>query len=151
MGLRAAIYICKQYKTMFDSFSIGVASGTAWIGGIGNSVRSDYAVVGDSVNMAARLMCNKNSANSLLCDGETHKRCIGQLQFEDLGRIKVKGKQHPIQIYKPMILEAQPDLFFSIKGKIVAKAKDVLLLDSTWKQFCQEKVPKSIYIEGYSF
>merc|ERR550532_541292 len=47
----------------------GIATGVVWSGMLGNLQRREYTVMGDVVNMSARLMANA-SAGSLLCDEE---------------------------------------------------------------------------------
>lgn len=69
--------------------------------------------MGDSINMAARLMCNSKSQQSILCDERTFNLCDSEFLFEALGEIKVKGKNHPISIYKPK--KARPD---SMKNQV---------------------------------
>jgi class 3 adenylate cyclase len=66
VGIEAALEICKNMKRVNDDFTIGVGTGITWVGGIGNEDRADYSVVGDSVNMAARLMMKaKKKYNTL--------------------------------------------------------------------------------------
>lgn len=51
--------------------AIGVASGISFCGTVGNNIRGDSAVVGDSVNVAARLMglsCMRQSYDGVLCE-----------------------------------------------------------------------------------
>lgn len=57
--------------------------------------------MGDSVNMAARLMCHQKAKQTILCDEKTYNLCDSEFLFDVLGEIKVKGKTHPISIYKP--------------------------------------------------
>jgi class 3 adenylate cyclase len=45
---------------------IGVTTGDAFVGSVGNESRCEYAIVGDCVNLCARLMAFSN--NTILCD-----------------------------------------------------------------------------------
>lgn len=58
--------------------------------------------MGDSINMAARLMCHPNAAAGILCDEKTFNLCEGEYEFERLGETKVKGKESPISIFRPI-------------------------------------------------
>lgn len=57
--------------------------------------------MGDSINMAARLMCSPKAKGVILCDEKTYSLCENEFAFENLGLLKVKGKAHPINIYQP--------------------------------------------------
>ncbi|CAN0087222.1 unnamed protein product, partial [Discosporangium mesarthrocarpum] len=83
---------------------IGVTTGTAFAGVIGNASRSEYAAVGDVVNMSARLM-GKATPNTMLCDAQTRKEAGDQFNFKESMRIKVKGKEHLITVYEPLSSE----------------------------------------------
>ena len=52
--------------------SIGVTTGTAFCGEIGSDARREYTVMGDTVNLAARLM--QASGGGILCDEATASR-----------------------------------------------------------------------------
>ncbi|MFO1430690.1 MAG: adenylate/guanylate cyclase domain-containing protein [Candidatus Competibacteraceae bacterium] len=81
---------------------IGIHCGTVVIGHLGNSARRKYAVVGNVVNVAARLEAlNKELRTDILLSAET----CGQLpepmarELTDLGEFKVKGREIPIRVY----------------------------------------------------
>lgn len=48
-GIKAALQICSEFDGLFDDFSIGITTGVVAIGGVGNSVRTEYAVVSNQV------------------------------------------------------------------------------------------------------
>ncbi|KAJ3125159.1 hypothetical protein HK098_000533 [Nowakowskiella sp. JEL0407] len=100
-GIKAAIEIMEGFKEMFDEFSIGVTTGVVSIGGVGNAIRTEYAVMGDSINMAARLMFLPACQTSILCDEASYNLTEREFVFEKLGEAKVKGKSRPILIFKP--------------------------------------------------
>ncbi len=81
---------------------IGVTTGTCYCGTIGSRQRGDFAVVGDHINIAARLMSNAEEG-SLLCDGNTMKaaRKDKSLFFGEGSKLRVKGKKAPIKVYSP--------------------------------------------------
>lgn len=64
--------------------------------------------MGDSINMAARLMCHPEAAENMLCDEKTYNLCIDEFQFSPLGETKVKGKSHPISIFRPTSILKDP-------------------------------------------
>lgn len=58
--------------------------------------------MGDSINMAARLMCHNDASRGILVDQKTYNLCEGEFEFESLGETKVKGKSEPITIFRPV-------------------------------------------------
>ncbi|KNE71224.1 hypothetical protein AMAG_15879 [Allomyces macrogynus ATCC 38327] len=108
LGLRAAMEIVVEFRKLFEKFSVGVSTGVVSIGGVGNSLRTEYALMGDSINMAARLMGLPAAKNSLVCDERTYVLCMREFDFVDLGQAVVKGKANPINVYQPVRHRASP-------------------------------------------
>jgi len=57
--------------------------------------------MGDSINLAARIMCQPLAKEDILCDDRTYSLCKKDFDLEHLGTCVVKGKSHPVDIYKP--------------------------------------------------
>ncbi len=79
--------------------AIGIASGTAFCGSIGINDRREYTLVGDVVNLAARLM--QIAQDSIICDHFTYEDARSHLDFEALSPVHVKGKSNLVKIYSP--------------------------------------------------
>ena len=58
--------------------------------------------MGDSINMAARLMCLPIAQGSVVCDEKTRNLCQSEYIFSSCGQVNVKGKNHPIAAFLPM-------------------------------------------------
>ena len=99
-GVRAALEIQQKFSPKNIKSSIGVTTGRAYCGAIGSSVRREYTVIGDIVNLSARLM--QAAKNSVLCDINTHDASKDKLKFKELPKIMVKGKKDPVVIYRPV-------------------------------------------------
>jgi class 3 adenylate cyclase len=105
-AIKASNDIHSTLRKDLISCHIGVATGTAFCGNIGNNHRGEYAIVGDSVNLAARLMgAAAKYGHDILCDSATasaaSKSRMRQL-FKALDPIHVKGKEHAIQVFVPL-------------------------------------------------
>ena len=70
--------------------SIGIASGNCFCSVIGTERRSEYAVFGQPMILAARLMQGDNECN-ILCDLETKRGASRTFDFQDMGKRKLKG------------------------------------------------------------
>jgi len=79
---------------------IGIASGRAYCGRRGTLERCEYAVIGKTVNLAARLM--GAAASEVLCDSVTFEAARSRVEFEPLDAISVKGSKEPVPVYRPI-------------------------------------------------
>eukprot|EP01117_Protostelium_nocturnum_P008872 TRINITY_DN3182_c0_g1_i1.p1 TRINITY_DN3182_c0_g1~~TRINITY_DN3182_c0_g1_i1.p1 ORF type:complete len:928 (-),score=315.99 TRINITY_DN3182_c0_g1_i1:74-2857(-) len=85
------------------SHSIGITTGRAFCGWVGTNDRREYGIVGDMVNLSARLMgASKTLHHPILCDEETFEVCNPTISFKVLEPIRVKGKSAPVKIYLPL-------------------------------------------------
>lgn len=75
---------------------IGIASGQVVASGIGRDAH--YTVIGDSVNLAARLT-DRAVAGEILISGSVQEAVAGLLATTDLGEIEVKGLAAPVRAY----------------------------------------------------
>ncbi len=78
---------------------IGVGAGVVFAGEIKTKKFHEFAVLGDTVNIAARL-CAIVPENNIYFSEEIQKELIGRYNFTDMGLVKLKGKKEKIRIYK---------------------------------------------------
>ena len=85
----------------------GVNTGTCIVGNMGSEMRLDYSVIGDAVNLAARLEAttrNYKDENGKVTPTLYSSYTMEQLtdiKSVEVDKIKVKGKEELITIYKP--------------------------------------------------
>ena len=75
----------------------GINTGLCVVGNFGSSNRFDYSVLGDSVNLAARLESScKNYDTDLII---SEYSLVDEYDYEFLDEVTVKGKSEPVKIY----------------------------------------------------
>jgi adenylate cyclase len=80
---------------------IGISSGPMVVGNMGSDIRFNYTVMGDAVNIAARLeAANKDHGTRLLISESTYRAVQGSVAAEPIGGIKVRGRQAPIRVFE---------------------------------------------------
>ena len=83
----------------------GASAEDALIGTFGTSKRLSYTILGDRVNLAARLeaACNALGVVHLFCD-RTHALCAEhpEIMWRRVGKLRAKGKREVVDVFEPM-------------------------------------------------
>ncbi|MFC1824478.1 GAF domain-containing protein [Thermodesulfobacteriota bacterium] len=136
-GVRAAISMLTELaefnkerlnegKKQID-IGIGVNTDLVISGNIGSLKRMDYTLIGDGVNLAARLesACKQYGARILISEN-TFRKLRGTYRLREIDRVVVKGKTKPVGIYE--ILDYHDDETFPDMMDVVGYFKEGLAL-----------------------
>ncbi|KAJ3097415.1 Adenylate cyclase type 10 [Phlyctochytrium planicorne] len=82
-------------------FSLAITMGKAFCGVIGTETRSEGTVLGPCVNLAARIMCNPQCRNRLLCDEVIAEASGKSVEFAEIGTMSAKGFVGKIKLFEP--------------------------------------------------
>jgi PAS domain S-box-containing protein len=81
------------------AFGVGINTGEAIVGNIGTAELMNYTIIGDVVNVAARLQGEARAGEVLLSEA-AYQQIADRVEVEELGAIHVKGRVQPVQIFK---------------------------------------------------
>ncbi len=111
-----ALYACKCALKQMDALNklnegwpeekrinigIGVNSGVMTVGNMGSLGRMNYTLMGDNVNLGARLEgTNKQYKTNIIISEYTHALVKEHVIVRELDNIRVKGKNKPVLIYE---------------------------------------------------
>ena len=104
-GLLAALKLLRKMRGLGIKCYIGVTSGLVYTGLLGSGTSREYGVLGDAVNLAARLMAKQKKSGSpgVICDTNTQEliSCDAPVRFDPMEPFHVKGKSVLIKAFQP--------------------------------------------------
>jgi adenylate cyclase len=82
---------------------VGMCTGVVRVGTVGARRRIQHTVMGDAVNTAARIQAlTKDLGQSILFGETTWDKVREFVEAEPIGEVPIRGKEHPIKLYKPV-------------------------------------------------
>jgi adenylate cyclase len=91
----------KANPTKQFNVHVGINSGPVVAGNVGTHTRMEYTVLGDTVNVCARL-CKALPANRITIGEKTYEKIKGKLpyNFKDLGDTMIRGRERSMRAYE---------------------------------------------------
>ena len=99
LEMRQALETFNRERKVPLSVHFGVNTGLVYAGGVGGGGRQDYSVMGDAVNVAARLLSTA-TAGEIVVGADTHRQAGHLFDWETAGAVRVKGKAEAVTAYR---------------------------------------------------
>lgn len=145
--IEKALNFLLELKQLYSEEQIraGVGYGTAYAGIIGSGIRSEYTVLGDIVNCAARIMM-KADWNSIYTDKEIYHRANQRFNFSKGKDLKIKGFSRKQEVFE--LISIKSEIFEEFSGKLIGRDIEMKQLQSALMPLNENKFGGVFYIDG---
>lgn len=144
-GIQAAMAMHAALSAVGQRCAIGVATGRVYCGSVGGDERQEYTIMGDRVNLAARLM--QNAEGYILCDQATVDRSETVVDYGEPRMLKVKGKSLPLPVFRP---EGQKQRSGPARATeiMIGRVREAAILTAALERLIERGTAGCVYIEG---
>jgi adenylate cyclase len=88
---------------------VGVNTGRVVAGSIGGAGRLNFSVIGDAVNVAARVeAATRQTGDDVLITADTKRLLLGRPALVSRGTVPLKGRSEPLEVFAPLADVGQP-------------------------------------------
>ena len=86
---------------------IGVNTGPVVAGSIGGAGRLSFSVIGDAVNLCARVEATtRDTGDPVLITADTRAQLSETIEVQDRGEVEIRGYDRRVELYAPLVPEA---------------------------------------------
>jgi len=136
----------KNNKEPLIDIGIGITTGIATVGEIGSIGRSDYTVIGDTINVGSRVesLC-KFYGVRLIITNYTKEKLKEEYNFRYLDYVFLKGKEEPIQLWEVTDKEElNSELIMYNQAIELFKKEELIQAKETFEKL-EESNPSNLY------
>lgn len=144
-GTLAALAIHARLADLGWACSVGVTTGRVFCGTVGGDTRCEFTIIGDTVNLSARLMVA--AGGGILCDEPTYRAARAGFDWDALPPIPLKGKAYPTPVFRPRGL-GRSVVGLRHAEEMVGRAAERQRLDDVTRQFLRDHISGVVLIEG---
>lgn len=126
------------------TFSIGVNSGEVMVTALGRP--GDDTVIGDAVNVAARLE-EVAAPGQVLCGRLTTELAGGRVAFRECRPVLVKGKREPVEVFEATSLAGGPE-GVGDDPPLVGRRDELAFLEAQWRAVRRDGQPRLVLLCG---
>jgi class 3 adenylate cyclase/tetratricopeptide (TPR) repeat protein len=126
---------------------VGINTGPVIAGKLGNSLHAEYTVIGDTVNLAARLV-SAAEPGTILVNAETYQRTRLLFEFQALPLLTIKGIPQPVRTYRPVGLLKPPGAVYGLQAPMIGRAAELTCLQNALAQVHQHSHSRIALITG---
>ncbi len=148
LDIRAAIAEFGSEQEVQLAVHQGISTGRVLAGSVGGGSHKEYSVVGDAVNVAARLQ-DLAEPNEIIIGPETHGLVGLLFVVEDAGSAGLRGRTEPVRVYRVLgeASSTRTETFVRLRAPLVGRESELRVLSEALERLSQGE-GGAIYIAG---
>ena len=152
-GVQAALMIRRELTSLHVPSNIGVATGRIFCGSVGNDSRREYTIIGNAVNLAARLMGAASGQDELiakyvipiLCDRATFDSAKEAVEFVALPPQRVKGRTEPVDVFHALGVKKS---VVRSKTELIGRREEKTLIAAALQELSRGTPHQTLVLQG---